>query len=157
MELVISFTKNNLPYGWMGNMSAYPIIYKDKKWLTSEALFQAMRFKDEKIIEEIRLQKSPMGAKMVAKKYKNIMIIEPMSKIDVENMEICLRLKFEQHPTLAKKLLITGNHLIVEDIGKRNGERHLFWGMKCVNGEWLGSNTMGVLLMKLRDEFKMKS
>jgi predicted NAD-dependent protein-ADP-ribosyltransferase YbiA (DUF1768 family) len=48
----------------------------------------------------------------------------------------------------------TGDHTIVENIGNRNGERHLFWGMKKVNGEWKGTNTMGRILMGLRDEYR---
>ena len=45
-------------------------------------------------------------------------------------------------------------HKIVENIGDRNGVRHLFWGMKKVNGEWIGENTMGKILMDLREEYK---
>ena len=65
---MIKFTKVSLPYGWLGNMAPFPVMYKGKKWLTIEALFQALRFEDEKIIEEIRLEKSPMGAKMKVQK-----------------------------------------------------------------------------------------
>jgi len=67
---MIKFTKVSLPFGWLCNMAPFPVMYNEKKWLTIEALFQALRFEDEKIIEEIRLEKSPMGAKMKAKKHK---------------------------------------------------------------------------------------
>jgi predicted NAD-dependent protein-ADP-ribosyltransferase YbiA (DUF1768 family) len=45
---------------------------------------------------------------------------------------------------------------IIEDIGIRNGERHLFWGAKKVNGEWIGKNIMGKLWMEIREELKNK-
>ena len=39
----IWFTKVNLPYGWLGNMAPYPVLHDGCRWLTTEALFQAMR------------------------------------------------------------------------------------------------------------------
>jgi ribA/ribD-fused uncharacterized protein len=154
-DVVIEFTKVDLPWGWLGNMFASPIKYKDKEWKTSEALFQALRFEDEEIRELIRGEKSPMGAKMKAKGNKNKMLIEPMSEKDIENMKMVVRLKFDQNPVLKSKLKVSGEHVIVENIGERNGARHLFWGMKKINGEWVGNNMMGKILMELREEFKM--
>ena len=148
---MITFTKVSLPYGWLGNMSPYPILYKGKEWRTSEALFQSLRFDDESIKEQIRLEKSPMGAKMKAKKFSKKMVIEPMSDEDVENMRMCLKLKIEQHPELKEKLKNTGSEIIVEDVSKRNGQRHLFWGGKIVNENLIGQNTLGNLWMELRN------
>jgi predicted NAD-dependent protein-ADP-ribosyltransferase YbiA (DUF1768 family) len=152
---MIKFTKVSLPYGWLGNMAPFPVMYKGKKWLTIEALFQALRFEDEKIIEEIRLEKSPMGAKMKAKKNKLLYVIEPMSEKDLENMRMCVRLKLEQHPKLVGQLLATNDQLICEDIGKRNGERHKFWGAKEINGVWEGENMMGKIWMELRNNISI--
>ena len=151
---MIRFTKVSLPYGWMGNMAPFPIVYNGKKWLTTEALFQALRFNNNEIIEEIRSQKSPMGAKMKAKKNKLLYLIEPMSEQDVENMKLCVRLKIEQHPLLKGQLLATGTMLIVEDIEKRSGARHFFWGAKLINGVWEGNNMMGKIWMEYRDSIK---
>lgn len=149
----ISFTKVDLPYGWMGNMAPYPIEFEGKRWLTSEALFQAMRFEDEEIRELIRVQKSPMAAKMKAKANKDKMVVVPMSDKDVENMQTCLKLKFTQHKLLSAALIKTTPHIIVEDIGNRNGTRHFFWGAKRnIKNEWEGTNTMGKLLMAVRQE-----
>ena len=152
---MIKFTKVSLPYGWLGNMAPFPVMYKGKKWLTIEALFQALRFEDEKIIEEIRLEKSPMGSKMKAKKNKLLYVIEPMSEKDLENMRMCVRLKLEQHPKLVGQLLATNDQLICEDIGKRNGERHKFWGAKEINGVWEGENMMGKIWMELRNNISI--
>jgi len=150
---VIEFTKVALPYGWLGNMYSAPIRYDGKVWKTSEALFQALRFDDFGIREIILSQKSPMGAKMKAKLNRNRMVIVPMSERDVENMKLVVKMKFDQHPVLKSKLMLTGNNYLLENIGRRNGERHLFWGMKNVNEEWFGRNMMGKILMELRDEY----
>jgi predicted NAD-dependent protein-ADP-ribosyltransferase YbiA (DUF1768 family) len=151
---MIRFTKVSLPYGWLGNMAPFPIMYDGKRWLTSEALFQSLRFGDDEIKEIIRKEKSPMGAKMKAKGNKLSYIIEPMSEQDVENMKLCVRLKIEQHPLLKSQLLATGTMLIVEDIEKRKGARHFFWGAKLINGVWEGNNMMGKIWMEYRDSIR---
>lgn len=151
---MIEFSKVNLPYGWLGNMYASPIHYKGKIWKTSEALFQALRFDDEDIRELIRNEKSPMGAKMKAKskELRKMRIIDPLSEKDIENMRMVVRLKFDQNPVLKSRLKISGEEVIVENIGIRNGENHFFWGMKNINGDWIGNNMMGKILMDLRKE-----
>lgn len=56
MEEVIAFTKVNLPYGWLSNMSPHPLDFGGT-WRTSEALFQSLRFSDNDIKELIRAEK----------------------------------------------------------------------------------------------------
>ena len=62
----ITFTKVKLPFGWLGNMAAFPIVHLGVKWRTAEALFQALRFEDQAIKEEIRLCSNPLKAKRIA-------------------------------------------------------------------------------------------
>jgi ribA/ribD-fused uncharacterized protein len=153
-ETLITFSSVNLPWGFLGNMSPYPITYKEQAWLTSEALFQSLRFESIDLKEIIRTQKSPMAAKMMAKKYKNQMTVLPMSNEDLENMRFVLKLKFDSHTEIKNRLINSAKYLIIEDIGNRNGERHLFWGMKKKNGNWVGENKMGKLLMELRKKYQ---
>lgn len=149
----IAFTKTKLPYGWMGNMSPYPIKFGEDTYRTTEALFQALRFSDEAIKSLIREEKSPMGAKLTAKSRATHMTVEQLSTKDVQNMKMCLRLKLQQHPNLLIELLNTGDELIVEDVTKR-GDRgcNLFWGAMLVGDEWVGKNVVGNLWMELRAE-----
>ena len=150
----IWFKKVAEEYGWMGNMAPYPIKFEGKVWLTSEALFQSMRYDIESIKEIIRVEKSPMGAKMKSKKYKDQMVVVPMSDLDVENMRKCVKMKFDAHPQLKKALIATGMSPIFEDIGIRKGERHKFWGAKKLSeSEGEGNNMMGKILMDLREEY----
>lgn len=145
------------PFGWLGNMSPYPVEWQDKKYRTSEALFQAMRFDDEEVIEAIRNEKSPMAAKMVAKKHKARMTIKACSEADLDNMRLCLRLKVEQHSELAEQLLATGNEQITEDCSKRKRGSGLFWGAAFDGIDWVGENQLGRLWMELRDELQATS
>lgn len=152
MAGVISFTKVSLPYGWMGNMSPFPITYEGKEWRTSEALFQALRFEDEEIQEAIRAEKSPMGAKFKAKANRDSMIIVPQSKEDVDNMKLCIRLKIDQHRSLMESLINTGDAPIYEDVTSRPHGSGKFWGAESVNGNWLGENVLGRIWMDIRND-----
>ena len=122
--------------GWLGNMSPHKIIYEKACWLTAEALFQALRFpmdavndEGENIREIIRAQKSPMTAKLKAKKYKDKRNITPMEDEDLKNMRMVLRLKLKWNCNpLERALLATGDRFIVEDCSKRPTVSGLFWG-----------------------------
>lgn len=152
---VIAFTKVALPYGWLGNMSPFPIEWEGKTWRTSEALFQALRFSDEEIREKIREQKSPMAAKMVTKPVKHLKTIEVASEQDIENMKLCIKLKIEQHPELKQQLVETGDRLIVEDVTSRGARgTNLIWGAMLKDDEWQGQNVLGKIWMELRKQLK---
>lgn len=149
----IAFTKSKLPYGWMGNMSPYPIKFGEDTYRTTEALFQALRFSDNAIKALIREEKSPMGAKLAAKSRVSEMTVEQLSDKDVMNMRMCVKLKLEQHPNLATELLSTGDDLIVEDVTNRGDKgSNLFWGAMLVEGEWVGKNVLGNIWMDFRRE-----
>lgn len=150
--MTILIRKVNEPYGWLGNMSPHAIDWNNKQYRTSEALFQSLRFDDGKIIDQIRDQRSPMSAKMIAKKHRSKMIVEPMSDHDLANMKLCLSLKIEQHPELKNRLLQTGSQLIIEDCTKRKRGSGLFWGAAFDGKTWIGENWLGKLWMELRSQ-----
>jgi ribA/ribD-fused uncharacterized protein len=135
-------------YGWLSNMSPHPIGH----WRTAEHAFQVLRFADDSDIRRlIKDAKSPMAAKMIAKKHATEMIVQPRTDQDVDNMTKILRLKLEQHPLLLEGLIATGSRHIVEDCTARPSESGLFWGAcRQANGTWSGTNMLGTLWMKLR-------
>ncbi|TWT55473.1 Swarming motility protein YbiA [Thalassoglobus neptunius] len=152
--LTILIRKVREQHGWLGNMSAHPVEWEGKKYRTTEALFQALRFDDPEVVVAIREQKSPMAAKMVAKKHKAQMTVEPMSEDDLFHMRLCLLLKVEQHPELKNRLLETGNEEIIEDCSKRKRGSALFWGAAFDGEKWVGDNQLGKLWMELREELQ---
>lgn len=168
---VIAFKRVKDPYGWLSNMSPHPVC----GFKTAEALFQSMRFMPgNKIIEEIRDQKSPMGAKMVAKKHQDKMIIQPRSPKDIDLMAYVLSEKVTAHPDLAKQLIVS-NGYIIEDVTSRPNGSGLFWGAAKVpnsptvdlyatvcykddeGNSWVGSNVLGKLWMELRARLYIQS
>lgn len=156
MKKIITFTKVKLPYGWLGNMSPYPVEYDGREWRTTEALFQALRFDDEEIRELIREQKSPMAAKMMAKKHRKSMVIEPMTEDDYLNMIQCIILKIKHHPELIDELVETEDSIIIEDVSSRGSRgSNLYWGaMLNQNGEWIGENRLGRAWMHIRQLYQ---
>lgn len=150
--MTIAFTNVRLPFGWLGNMSPFALLHDDQTWPTAEHLFQALRFEDGPIREAIRLRRNPFAAKLLAKANADRMAVTPCSQRDVDNMEVVLRLKLEQHPELAERLLATGDEGIVEDCTSRSRGNALFWGAALRDGSWVGENRLGKLWMKLREE-----
>ena len=156
---VISFSKVALPYGWLGNMSAYPVKHEGKVYRTTEALFQSLRFVDFPEVQEmIRAKASPMFAKMVARKHRGLIEgeVERLGEEDVERMKKCLRMKIEQHGELKGMLEETGDAVLIEDVGDRRGESDLFWGAFWVELKdgWSGGNVLGKCWMEIREEMR---
>jgi ribA/ribD-fused uncharacterized protein len=154
LTLVIAFTSVKLPFGWLGNMSPHPVRYQEREYATAEALFQILRFEDQEIRDKIQSHRSPMAAKMQAKKHRNRMIIQPRDEQDVENMRLVLRLRTEQHRDVRTMLLETGDAEIIENCSKRPTGSGLFWGAALKDGRWVGKNALGKLWMELRAEIR---
>ena len=146
----IAFTKVDLPFGWLGNMAPFPVMHEDLRYRTTEALFQALRFDDPAIREQIRTEKSPMAAKMRAKKHADRRVVVPLGPQDLDNMRLVLELKLHFHPPLRRQLLETGEAQIVEDCSKRPRGSGLFWGAALIDGAWKGENKLGLMWMDLR-------
>lgn len=152
----IAFTKVDLPYGWLGNMSNFPVRFQGRLYKNSEALFQCLRFSNyPEIQDEIFKQKSPMAAKMIAKKYKKILLQDGyqfLGENDVELMKLVLLEKIKNHPRLKKQLIETDDSEIIEDCTKRKSGSGKFWGACWENGKWEGKNVLGKLWMAIRHE-----
>ena len=153
---MILIRKVSEPYGWMGNMSPYAVVYDNRRYKTTEALFQCLRFKDEDVIQEIIESKSPMSAKMIAKKHKGKMFLKPMSEEDISNMRLVIDIKLKQHAELVTELLKTKDDFIVEDCTKRARGSGLFWGAAYQNGCWNGDNWLGKIWMEFRTNYMEK-
>ena len=149
---VVTFTKNNLPNGWLSNMSNHEIQFEGYPYASAESLFQCLRFDDEQIQHEIWEQYSPMAAKMKAKKHRESMTVIPYSDKDLENMKMVLNLKIDQHPEIESRLKNTGKSTLIEDCtNRKNQYSALFWGAALIGGSWKGKNTLGNIWMELRD------
>ncbi|KIK92350.1 hypothetical protein PAXRUDRAFT_830033 [Paxillus rubicundulus Ve08.2h10] len=142
----ISFYDKGKPYYEFTNFSPHDVLYKGKRYPTSEHLFQAFKFLDAhpQIAERIRTcGDKPMQAFDKAHKYQRN-VRSDWAQVHIQKMEIALELKFTQHTDLKQKLLDTGDAELVED-----SPRDWFWG---VGADGTGSNELGKALMRLRDD-----
>ena len=155
----IRFTKSKAPYGWMGNMSRFPVTWDDKTYGSTEHLFQAMRFGlGSELAELVRTEDNPYQAKQIAKANRKHMIVEPCSEEDLAGMYQCLICKIRAHDNLRVELMGTIGSTIYEDVTFRGDVgSNLFWGaMKQADGSWKGKNVVGDLWMKVRDTLMPK-
>jgi ribA/ribD-fused uncharacterized protein len=154
----ILITKVKELSGWLSNMSPHPIQYDGKLFRTCEALFQWLRFQKHPEIQEVIIdQKSPMGAKMKARKNRDLLSRGEKwdeADEDIPWMKMCLQLKMQQHPELKSLLLETGDAIIIEDCTTHDRESAKFWGTVKVDGNWIGENRLGKLWMEVRNELK---
>ena len=131
-------------YFYLCNFYEISVIYDDIQYENNEAAFQAQKTLDlEKRKEFAEL--SPSEAKRLGRK---VVLREDWKDVKERLMyEIC-RAKFEQHPELMQKLLMTGNRPLEE--GNTWGDQ--IWG--TVNG--VGENKLGKILMRIRKEASEK-
>lgn len=154
----ISFTKIDLPHGWLGNMSRHPLRVPRAPggtlYPTAEHYFQCERFNDPTIRQAILDKSSPMSCKMIAKKHREHMTIKQYSLEDLDLMRRTIRFKLENHhPILRDQLLaLPEDGIIIEDATARRGVSAGFWGMRLAGDTWTGQNWLGRLWMELRLE-----
>lgn len=150
----IRITKVNSPGGWLHCMSPHSIVYNGIVFRTTEALFQYLRFDNYPDIQsEIIRQKSPMAAKMIARKHRTLLNRGDkwdQSDDDLPRMKMCMQLKLEQHTELMDLLVSTGDAEIIEDCTTHDRESARFWGAVNKNEKWIGQNILGKLWMEIR-------
>jgi|688.fasta_scaffold70397_6 ribA/ribD-fused uncharacterized protein len=154
---VVSFLKTKEAFGGLSNMASklYPIYINGILIDNIEILYQICRYADYPDIQtQILNNKSPMGAKMVSKKYRKQYTRSDFENVKVDIMYWCLRVKLACNPLNFGSLLeSTGNKVIVEI--SRNDP---FWGAQFTkdnSGFLVGQNILGKLLMELRSYYRL--
>ncbi len=152
------FYKVKEEFGGLSNMSGgYSLKINGETIYSSEALYQACRFPHEPTWQkEIISQRSPMAAKMKAKKdnRRKDYSRSDWQDIRLDLMRWVLRVKLAHHyNAISEILLATGDRPIVE-----KSRKDRFWGaVEDKEGILHGCNQLGQLLMELRSLVKTKS
>lgn len=127
-------------YAFLSNFYEVPVEYGGLDYQNSEAAFQAQKTIDK----TERLWFTNLDASSSKKLGRTIALRDDWEKVKIQTMyEVCYA-KFTQNPDLAKKLVATGNEILVEG----NTWNDTFWGV-C-NGQ--GMNHLGKILMAIRTE-----
>jgi ribA/ribD-fused uncharacterized protein len=128
-------------HGEFSNFAPYPISLDGSRWPTSEHYFQAQKFSDPKLREQVRRASTPGEAARLGRS-RRAPLRGDWEAVKVDVMRRAVRAKFEQHPDLAARLLATGDARIVEHTGNDR-----FWGD---GGDGSGRNMLGEILMDVR-------
>ena len=148
----VIFQKTPEEWGGFSNMCAgFQIDVNGKKWLTSEALYQALRFpNDPEVQEMIRTERSPMAAKMKTKPFRASRSRKDWDSVRVDAMWWCLAAKLISNEKSFGDLLKESKK---SDVVERS-HRDRFWGAVKVTEDYLqGQNVLGVLITILRDRY----
>ena len=129
-------------YFFLSNFEDSPITYDGITYKNVEAAFHAQKvFDTEKKKEFSNL--NPSEAKRLGRRVK---LRSDWESVKVDIMTDLVRIKFLQNPDLKKKLLATGDQILIEG----NSWNDKFWGV-C-KGE--GQNYLGRILMMIRKELR---
>jgi type I restriction enzyme, S subunit len=142
-----AFLRTSDRFGAFSNMaSGFPLHLGEIEIPSSEALYQALRFPHLPDFQaEILAQRTPILSKRHA--YTRVSESRPdWHEVNVAVMRFSLKVKFACHPERIRTLMEeTGERPIVE-ISSRDD----FWGAFRRDGNLVGRNVLGRLLMELR-------
>lgn len=142
---VVRFYRVTDEFGEFSNFAPYPILLDGDRWPTSEHYFQAQKFLDAEYRGRIRGSRSPMIAARLGRSRKQPLRSD-WESVKLETMLRAVRAKFTQHESLRARLLSTGDATIVEHTANDS-----YWGD---GGDGSGSNMLGRILMRVRDELR---
>jgi len=145
--MAIRFYTKNDEYGDFCNFSMHGFELDGKYWLTVEHYFQAQKFAGTEFEEPIRLASNSNEAKKLGRENSEKMRVDwEYVKYDVM-FKAVLR-KFQTHEMLLKRLLNTGDEVLIE-----SAPNDYFWG--C-GKDGTGQNNLGKILMKVRSACSSK-
>lgn len=130
-------------YRFLSSFWLVPVSYEGDEYPSVEHAYQAAKTQDGSQRLGIRSQLTPGAAKRLGRKLKTRPDWEAI-KLHVMHMLVLQKFQFTD---LREKLLATDNEELVEI----NEWGDKFWGMIRENGELVGENHLGKILMQVRD------
>lgn len=138
-------------YRFLSNFYKSPIYYQNKIYPTAEHLYQTLKTGDPKERERIRQAGHPNKARKLG---QTLFLREDWEGVKDNAMFLIVKLKFLQNDRLRKRLLNTGERLLIEN----NYWHGNYWGnclcSKC--RQIKGRNQLGKILMKTRENLRLK-
>ena len=142
-------------WGIFGNFHKALLVVNGMEFVNSEQLFQMMKFKDVELLKEIHASRS-MAIKMKARSKRGIALQRAdWGRMLVDAMKFCLVQKYEQCEAFRKELERSKReqlYIVEDETSRKHGKVADTWGMVLVDGNYVGPNLLGKLLMELRDK-----
>jgi ribA/ribD-fused uncharacterized protein len=132
-------------YDFLSNFYPSVITLDDMDFSTVEHAFQAAKTDDSDERRMIQLAPLPARAKQVGRK---VSLRPDWEDVKYDIMHDLVQQKFTRHADLRQMLLDTGDADLIEG----NNWNDRTWGMtKSKQGEYIGKNWLGKILMQVRD------
>lgn len=136
-------------YNFLSNFYPCEIEYDGKTYQNSEAAFQAQKTLNEEEKDQFT-DLNPSAAKRLGRR---VQLRTDWEDIKLDVMYNVVYQKFKQNDDIRCKLLNTGDEELIEG----NTWRDTYWGMyKNKDGNFVGENHLGKILMKVRDDLNEK-
>lgn len=148
MSEPILFYGRSKPAFFCSNFYPASFVLDGRRWPTSEHYFQAMKFEDIDLQEEVRGQYGPMNAALMGRR-KDLPCRRDWLSVRDGVMKKALVAKFTQNEDIREELLATGEAKLVED-----SPTDFYWGW---GRDRSGVNRLGQLLMEVRAELQLTS
>lgn len=129
-------------YDFLNNRYPCRILWEGLEYRSAEAAFQASKCEDEKERKAI----AGCSTDKAVLKGKDLTPYAGWEETQIRIMESILQTKFEQTPALMRKLLETGNRVLLNG----NNKQETFWGIDLYS--WIGENHLGRILTNIRDK-----
>lgn len=148
MSEPILFYGKSKPAFFCSNFYPASFVLDGKRWATSEHYFQAQKFEDAALKEQIRKTNGPMEAALMGRR-KDLPCRKDWLSVRDGVMKKALVAKFTQNEDIREELLATGDAKLVEDAPNDS-----YWGW---GWDHKGRNRLGQLLMEVRAELQLTS
>lgn len=141
-------------YDFLSNFYSCDVAYDGLVFKSSEAAFQAAKIKylDRNDTLEARKKFIPVTASESKRMGRHCDLRSDWELVKDEIMEEIVRDKFTRHSDLRKKIIETGDTVLIEGTKWHDN----YWGdcscEKCKNKP--GKNKLGLILMKVREEMR---
>jgi N-glycosidase YbiA len=145
LKNAIYFYNRGEPYYEFTNFYPHQITIDGKPWPSSEHYYQAQKFHDTNIQQQIQQAAGAREAFGIAQNNKHL-VRPDWQQVNLKIMLKALQAKFKD-PTLKKLLLQTDDKMLVENAGKKDD----FFG---AGADGSGNNHLGRLLMQVRQELR---
>lgn len=157
---ILFFKRDRAEFGFLSNFHDAPIVLDGETWRSTEFYYQTQKSDDAEYRDAIRNATSPGHAKGLSSDPRRSKSARKRSwfrdrlekmrpdwdDVKLSIMQRAVAAKFGQNLDLKAKLLATGNAEIIED-----SKFDDFWG---VGRDGTGKNSLGRLLMQLREELR---
>lgn len=141
--MAIKFYRTRDPFGFLGNYFKARFFIYGRWWSFVEAPYQAQKTFVQEEQDAIWAVVKANDSRLLGQK---VTMRPDWDQIKRQTMKDCCMAKFLQHPELRKKLLDTGNEVLIED-----SPVDWYWG--C-GADGTGKNVLGQVLMEIREELK---